>query len=91
MKREVIVLSGRVHGVGFRDTVVDIAGRFAVAGTVRNVASGLEIDVEGDPVDVERFLAAVLAEPPPAARVTGVARRPAAALGRRSFDREASG
>lgn len=79
MKREIVRLSGRVHGVGFRYQVLRIAQRFEVVGTVRNIRAPqtLEIDVEGDPAEIERFIAAVLAEPPPAARVDSTTRRSA--------------
>lgn len=92
MKRELVTLSGRVQGVGFRDQVIDIAQRFAVAGTVRNVRAGarVEIDVEGAPAAVDAFVAAVLAEPPPAARIADVERHAAAPRGASGFRREAS-
>jgi acylphosphatase len=90
--REIVILSGRVQGVGFRDRVSEIARRFAVAGTVRNVVAGsrLEIDVEGADEEVKAFLAAVLAGPPRAADVQHVERRSAVPRGVRSFHQEAT-
>lgn len=79
MKREIVRLTGIVHGVGFRYRVLRIAQRFDVVGAVRNIRApqALEIDVEGDPAEIDRFIAAVLAEPPPAGRVDASTRRDA--------------
>jgi acylphosphatase len=92
MKREVVVLTGRVQAVGFRECVLDTARRFPVAGTVRNLRSGmLEIDAEGDDADVDAFIAAVLAEPPALARIDHVVRRSATPNGATGFRRVATG
>jgi acylphosphatase len=52
--------SGRVQGVGFRATVVQIAGNFPVTGWVKNLADGrVQLLVEGSEEAVGKFLAAV--------------------------------
>jgi acylphosphatase len=52
--------TGRVQGVGFRYTALDVAQRFAVAGTVRNCPDGsVELFVQGEPDPVDAFLAAL--------------------------------
>ncbi len=81
------MLSGIVQGVGFRYTVLRIAARYDVAGTVRNVRAGarVEIDVEGEAGVVEAFVDDVLANPPPAARIDRVERRNAEPRGMRGF------
>ena len=67
-----------MQGVGFRYRVLQIAARFQVAGTVRNTSSGaVEIDAEGDDAELERFITAVLENPPRSARVANVSRREA--------------
>jgi acylphosphatase len=54
---------GTVQGVGFRVTTRRIANRFAVGGFVRNLTDGqVEVVVAGEPIEVERFLAAVAAQ-----------------------------
>jgi acylphosphatase len=52
--------SGRVQGVGFRYTAQQLAAGYAVAGFVRNCPDGdVELVAEGEPDEVERFLAAL--------------------------------
>jgi len=79
MIREIVRVRGRVQAVGFRDRVADIAEDYRVSGTVRNLRPDpvLEIDVEGERSEIERFLDDVFAHPPTFARVEGVDREPA--------------
>jgi acylphosphatase len=73
MVRRRVVFRGVVQGVFFRDTVRQIAERYAVAGFVRNVATDLvELQAEGEAAVVDAFLADVIANPPPAALVNDV-------------------
>jgi len=52
--------SGRVQGVGFRATAVEIASGYPVTGWVKNLADGrVELLVEGPEEDVMKFLQAV--------------------------------
>lgn len=60
MIRVEVIYAGRVQGVGFRATVIQIAGRYAVMGFVRNLADGcVEVIAEGMEAVVEAFLAEV--------------------------------
>jgi acylphosphatase len=55
-----VFYSGKVQGVGFRYTAQRIAGGFAVSGYVRNLRDGrVELLAEGEPDQVDAFLAAV--------------------------------
>ena len=55
-----IVFSGRVQGVFFRATTVDVARDFAVTGWVRNEPDGTVLCVaEGEADELDRFVAAV--------------------------------
>lgn len=84
--RTIMTMSGRVQAVGFRQTVVEIAARHPVVGTVRNLQGGrLEIDAEGDDTAVRAFLDDVLAHPPRFARIDGVERSAAAPRGASTF------
>ena len=50
--------TGRVQGVGFRYSTVTVAERHRVHGWVRNEADGsVRCLVEGEPAEVERFIA----------------------------------
>jgi acylphosphatase len=86
IKRELAKVHGFVQGVFFRQTVLEIAGRHDVAGTVRNMADGtLEIDVEGEALAVDAFLDDVAAHPPPSARVLRTTREPRTPSGMAGF------
>jgi acylphosphatase len=82
-----MTLSGRVQAVGFRQTVLEIAARYAVAGTVRNLRQGgrLEIDAEGEEGAVQAFLDDVLAHPPHFARIDDVERNASEPRGTAGF------
>ncbi len=58
MIRITAYFAGRVQGVGFRYTAVNIARRFAVAGYVRNLPDGrrVELVAEGAPSEVGAFV-----------------------------------
>ena len=57
MIRRRSLFSGHVQGVGFRETVDDLAAGFDVTGYVRNLPDRrVELVVEGEPNEVERFL-----------------------------------
>jgi len=58
--RKEIYFRGRVQGVGFRQTTLDIASRFDVAGTVENLPDGqVLLVVEGRAAEVRSFVAAI--------------------------------
>jgi acylphosphatase len=67
-----LIVSGRVQGVGFRFSAYDEAKDLAVAGWVRNLASGeVEIVAEGARENLQ-ILAAWAHLGPPSAHVTTV-------------------
>lgn len=58
--RRRVIYTGRVQGVGFRFTAVSVAERHAVSGWVRNRPDGtVELETQGTPAEVERFLAEI--------------------------------
>jgi acylphosphatase len=62
-ERREVVFRGRVQGVGFRYTAVQIAERFPVTGFVKNLPDGrVQLVAEGEPAKVEGFAGAVAAE-----------------------------
>lgn len=57
-----MLFSGRVQGVGFRFTTSRVARSFDVTGFVRNLPDGrVELMAEGEPPELDAFLAAVSA------------------------------
>lgn len=80
-----IVVTGRVQGVGFRPFVFRLATRLGLAGTVRNDAGEVIVEVEGDVPALDGFAAALLAEAPPLARPVIGAVSNVAARGRAGF------
>lgn len=59
-RREVVHFSGRVQGVGFRYTVLQVARGFEVAGFVRNLSDGrVLLEVEGSPGEIDEFIGAI--------------------------------
>ncbi|MDE3216750.1 MAG: carbamoyltransferase HypF [Gemmatimonadota bacterium] len=67
-------VSGVVQGVGFRPFVHRLAARHGLRGWVRNTTGDVEIAVAGEPLELERFFAALSAEAPPLARIDRVER-----------------
>ena len=62
-QRLTVYFSGIVQGVGFRYTTRRVAGRFAVAGFVRNMPDGrVEVVAEGTQDIIRPFIAAIRAE-----------------------------
>ncbi|MCC7409329.1 MAG: acylphosphatase [Phycisphaeraceae bacterium] len=57
MTRYTAHFQGRVQGVGFRYTAVQVARGFPVAGYVQNLSDGrVRLVAEGDPADLKEFL-----------------------------------
>lgn len=55
-----MLFTGHVQGVGFRFTTCDVAQPFDVTGFVRNLPDGrVELVAEGEPPELDAFLAAV--------------------------------
>ena len=70
MERLHILLRGAVQGVGFRPTVYRLAEKLRLSGWVRNSIEGLEIEVEGDYAQLNRFLLLLKADRPRSAVIT---------------------
>ena len=67
-----IEVRGTVQGVGYRPWVYRQAQRADVGGRVWNHIRGVSIDAYGSDGDLQRFVAAIRGDAPPAARVTSV-------------------
>jgi len=57
---ETVFFSGRVQGVGFRYSVMQIAAEFVVSGYVMNLPDGrVKLEVEGVAPEIENFVIAI--------------------------------
>nr|WP_259559535.1 acylphosphatase [Brachybacterium sillae] len=75
--RRIVVVHGRVQGVGFRAATAAQARPLPLGGTVRNLLDGtVEVDVQGETAAVEQLLE-WLHRGPSSARVEDVAIREA--------------
>ncbi|MGQ9505367.1 MAG: acylphosphatase [Thermogutta sp.] len=60
MEQREIYFSGMVQGVGFRYTTRQIATDYRVTGYVQNLPDGrVHLVVEGDPQELDRFIAEI--------------------------------
>jgi hydrogenase maturation protein HypF len=89
-ERLAVTVRGTVQGVGFRPFVFRLAGRHALAGWVRNASGPVEIEVEGDPAGLVRFLRQLAAEAPPLARIDDLRVAAVPVRGERGFRIEES-
>ncbi len=89
-ERREVAVRGIVQGVGFRPFIYALARRHGLSGFVRNDADGVQIEVEGAPEFLDRFLREVRDEAPPLAMVEDVAWQPLTTRGEPDFRIEAS-
>jgi hydrogenase maturation protein HypF len=68
-ERERMVITGTVQGVGLRPFVWRLAKSLRLAGLVRNIPSGVEIEVEGNRASLRAFHHRLQADLPPAAAI----------------------
>jgi acylphosphatase len=60
LHHETVFFTGRVQGVGFRYTTLQVAREFEVSGFVCNLPDGrVHLEAEGRPAEVAAFIAAV--------------------------------
>jgi hydrogenase maturation protein HypF len=71
--------------VGFRPYVYELAGEFELAGFVRNQGGQVEIEIEGDDISLDRFLAELVLRAPSLARIDDVSWRSLAAQNVKEF------
>ncbi|MFC9435793.1 carbamoyltransferase HypF [Nocardia sp. NPDC057030] len=70
--RRKVVVRGVVQGVGFRPFVYTTAAELALSGRVSNDSSGVLVEIEGAPADLDEFVRRVRVHPPPLAVVESV-------------------
>ncbi len=67
-----IHITGIVQGVGFRPFVYNLAQRHHLTGWVRNTSAGVDIEVDGENVELRDFVEHLKAELPPLARLDSI-------------------
>jgi hydrogenase maturation protein HypF len=67
-----VCVHGVVQGVGFRPFVYTTAAALGLSGSVRNDTSGAIVEVEGDPSEIDHFLARLREKPPPLAVIESI-------------------
>ena len=71
-QRASLEIEGIVQGVGFRPFVYRLAGRYGLAGWVRNTGRGVQIEAEGAGSDLDAFCRAIREEAPPLAVISAL-------------------
>ena len=85
VERRLVRVRGTVQGVGFRPFVHRRAVALGLSGWVGNDASGVLLEVEGEPPALDALLSAVASDPPPLALVEGVTVVPVHPTGEQGF------
>lgn len=73
VQRRRLTVTGRVQGVGFRPFVYRLALHYNLVGQVSNTTSGVTIDVQGGPTQVQSFRKQLEIQPPQQAAIEAVA------------------
>ncbi|MFC2026504.1 carbamoyltransferase HypF [Chloroflexota bacterium] len=67
-----VKVCGVVQGVGFRPFICRLARKFRLNGWVRNTSGNVTIEVEGQEVEISRFLTSLKQEAPPVAHIQDI-------------------
>lgn len=71
-KRFVIKIYGVVQGVGYRPYIYNQANIFHIKGWVSNQGSAVVMDVEGEKIQIKKFLLQIIRRPPSIAKIEKV-------------------
>ena len=84
--RRRVSVEGIVQGVGFRPHVHRLARDLGLTGCARNVAGGLEVEIEGPEPVVDEFVRRVAADAPPIAAIESLTVEELAPEGAEAFE-----
>ncbi len=85
-----VLIGGAVQGVGFRPFVFRLAKELALDGWIRNSTQGVQVEVEGPPAVIEKFLVRLRAEKPGPAYIGSLESTWLDPLNQRGFEIRAS-
>ena len=71
-ERVLIRIHGIVQGVGFRPFIHKLVLSYALSGFIKNTSSGVELELEGERAELERFIADIPAKAPKLAVIESV-------------------
>jgi len=83
--RRLIEVRGIVQGVGFRPFIYGLANKFGLRGYIANTSRGVEIDVEGSPTVIEKFIADICSSAPPLAVIEEISSQQLPVIGYTTF------
>ena len=72
MERAFIKIHGIVQGVGFRPFIHKLVRAYSLSGYIKNTSSGVELELEGERPELERFVADVPVKAPKLAVIESV-------------------
>lgn len=72
MERALIKIHGIVQGVGFRPFIHKLVLHYALRGYIKNTSSGVELELEGERAELERFVADIPTKAPKLAVIESV-------------------
>lgn len=70
LRRLALLVQGQVQGVGFRPFVWRLAADELLTGFVANTSAGVQIEIQGEQANVDKFCKRLLGELPPLAQIT---------------------
>jgi hydrogenase maturation protein HypF len=75
IQRAKATINGIVQGVGFRPFIYQLAKKRGLGGYIANTSTGVDIEVEGGPEEIEAFFQEIHLRKPPLARIVQVERQ----------------
>ena len=75
LTRRHLHISGVVQGVGFRPFLHNLAYELGLNGWVRNTSTGVELELQGATLQLDRFMARLKNDAPPQCHGSGTYRR----------------
>ena len=72
MERAKVNIHGIVQGVGFRPFIHKLVREYRLSGYIKNTSSGVELELEGERPELERFVADVPVRAPKLALIERV-------------------